>query len=302
MNVVITGGLGYIASALIELYRDEKNVTVTLIDKEFIPQRLVTLKKLKHFKYVQADILDEEKIKPYLEKADLVYHFAGLIEAESSVAHPEETMQVNYYGTQVVSSLISEKCHLVFASTANVFGGKREDEVHKGLTEESEVATKYPYAESKVAAENWIIENVKSYTICRFGTAYGYSDGIRFNLVSNLFVKQVLQGQPITIFGKGDNYRPFTHVHDLARAAQFLGEKKEQGTFHVVGENFTINEFADEVIKNLGKGEIRHEEKPSVFDSYHLSSPKLRGLGFKFRKTVGNSTREMRELFEVINV
>jgi len=251
---------------------------------------------------VQADILDTEKIKPILQDADIVYHYAGLIEAEASINRPTETFRVNFEGTINVAKLIPSTCRFVYASTCNVFGGLRENEKLKGLIESDTPNPKYPYAESKHFAETWIRNNLNNYIICRFGTAFGYSDGIRFNLVSNLFVKKLLQGENIQVYGKGDNFRPFCHVRDLAAASKFLAEYKEikNDIFHVVQENFTIKEFAKAIIKIVKKGGIEFVDKPVPFSSYHVSSVKLRNLGFKFGYNIKSSTLELMKLFKVM--
>ena len=94
----------------------------------------------------------------------------------------------------------------------------------------------------------------------------------------------------MTLHGKGDNFRPFTHVVDSARALEFLSNVKaspnEGKVWHVAGENLRIREVAELVAQTVPGTRIIELEQPAVFESYALDSSRLLNTGFDFRWTV----------------
>jgi nucleoside-diphosphate-sugar epimerase len=209
MRVLIVGGLGYIGSGLIEKYKatDADDIKVDIIDKRFVPHILTGLPE--NFHFVHGDMRDDSAIDPLLEKEpDRVYLLAAEVQAESSVNRERIIWENNFEAIVKVTEKCPPKSKLIFSSTGNVFGGVDESEKYMNLTEEDEPKPKYPYAESKRAVEKHLLAGDKDFVICRFGTNYGYAPGIRFNLVTNNFIKKALAGEPITIHGKGENFRP----------------------------------------------------------------------------------------------
>ena len=324
MRILITGGLGYVGMALVDSFRNDflheeagikaQSLEVTILDKDFIPQRVASLQGTGlNFRFVQEDInsltSDQEKCKEFLKGFDVIYHLASPVEAELSVNKENETWQTIKNATEKLANCKPLNCVFVFASTANVFGGLSQYDSQENLNEKDTPKPMYPYAKSKLAAENALLErrDPENIIICRFGTAYGYSDGIRFNLVTNIFFKQMLLGQPIEVFGDGSNFRSFCHVRDLARAMRFLVnlyQKKQisdKQVFHVVQANFQIKELA-QIIASFNKNcqVVFPPNKPASFMSYHLSSKKLTDLGFKFEENLKESTEEMVKIFGVM--
>lgn len=320
MKVIVTGGLGYVGAALLDTFREDfdriPGLEVVVVDKEFVPQRIVTLQgKGLNFRYVQADIntIDENGVivgdqtwEPILKDADVIFHLASPVEAESSVNREEETWRTIKGATLALARAKTEECLMFFASTANVFGGIPAGERNAGLSETDKVCPIYPYAQSKASAEAEIINNtaIRNVTICRFGTAFGYSDGIRFNLVTNIFFKRMLEGKDLHVYGDGSNLRPLCHVRDIARALRFLAEKRmnneigDKEVFHVVQANYAIRDLARVVAGFNPKCSVVHPvDKPAPFMSYALSNAKLTSLGFKFEENLAKSTKEMLYLF-----
>lgn len=301
MRALIVGGIGYIGSALIDEYRKRTDVEVDILDKRFIPHILADLPD--NFNYVQGDMRDDKIIDPLLKKKpDMVYLLAAEVEAEKSVHKETIIWENNYEGIVKVVEKCPDESRLIFASTGNVFGGVNEDEKYMDLTEEDEPKPKYPYAESKRAVEKYLLESDRNYTICRFGTNYGYAPGIRFNLVTNNFIKKALTGETITIHGKGENYRPTVCVKDVARALAYLSEeeKAEGEIYHVVCENYKIRDLAQKIKSIISTTKTEHIAKDVPFSSYNLSSEKIKKLGFEFEWDVEKAVKEMINVFGCI--
>lgn len=300
MKIMIAGAMGYDGSGLIESYRGNTKDEIVLLDKRFVPHLLVNLPP--NFRYVQGNILDKDLMKELLKDVDLVYLLAGEVEAEKSINKEREIWENNYDGAVRVIEACSNDTHILFASSGNVFGGVLSTEKNMHLTEDDAPRPKYPYAESKRAVEEYLLKSKKKYTIMRFGTHYGYSPGIRFNLVTNVFIQRAMMGMGITVHGSGDNYRPTLCVHDAIRGMRFLAMNRRAvgEIFHLVGNNYRIREIAAEVKKVFPEVSIEHVLKEVPFNSYHLSSDKIKSIGFSFEWDINRGIIEMKELFGAV--
>ena len=300
MRVLIIGGLGYIGSELIEQYKrmKDKDIKVDILDKQFVPHVVTDLPG--NFYFIEGDMKDDSVIEPLLaRRPDIVYLLAAEVQAESSLHKERAIWENNFEAVIKVIQKCPPESRLIFASTGNVFGGVDESEKYMDLTEEDEPRPKYPYAESKRAVEKHLLNTDKDFVICRFGTNHGYSPAIRFNLVTNNFIKKAMAGKTITIHGKGENFRPTVCVKDAVRAMLFLGEKKETKNeiFHVVCENFKIKDLALKVTSINPRTKIEYIAKEVPFSSYNLSNKKIRQYGFEFKWNLEKTLKEMATIF-----
>jgi UDP-glucose 4-epimerase len=282
-NILIFGGLGYIGSALCELYRNEPRHKVTVLDNRFIPERIAGFPP--HFRFVHADIADLDLMAYLARDAEIAHFLAAQVEAESSAERSEAVWRDNFELPKSVIERITTDVRVVFPSSGNVFGGTPEGAKWQGLTEDDRPHPKLPYAETKREMENFLNASNRNFTILRFGTNYGYSPGMRFNLVTNIFLKRALEGQPIQLHGGGRNWRPTACVTDCARALIFVAERRDTAgeTFHVVSGSFPIRQLAEQVLALTGsESKLVIVEKAVPFNSYALSSDKIKNLGFTF--------------------
>lgn len=303
MRILIIGGLGYIGSAIIEECKAKLNdsIKIDIIDKKFIPYIIANLPN--NFHFTQGNIRDDKVILPLLEKEpDIIYILAAEVEAEKSINKERAIWENNYEAVIKIIDKCPKESRIIFASTGNVFGGLNETDKFMELTEEDEPKPKYPYAESKRAVEQYLFGSEKNFIICRFGTNYGYSPSIRFNLVTNNFVKKALSGEPIIIYGQGKNYRPTVCVKDVASAAIFLGRevKASREIFHVVSENFRIIDLANKIRDIIPSVKFEFLAKEVPFNSYHLSSEKIKKFGFSFNWKIERAITEMIGMFKSI--
>ncbi len=305
MRILIVGGLGYIGSALIEHYKTQKNYknTIYILDKRFVPHILADLPI--NFHFVEGDMKDSNAINPLLEKKpDIVYLLAAEVAAESSINRERAVWENNFEAMVKVIEKCPPESRLIYASTGNVFGGVDESEKFLDLSEDDEPHPKYPYAESKIAVEKHLRNSNKNYIICRFGTNYGYSPGIRFNLVTNNFIKKALMGKAVIIHGKGENFRPTVCVKDSVRAMLFLVDRKEANReiFHVVCENFKIKDLAKKIIYSINSSlNLEYIAQEILFSSYNLSSNKIKKLGFQFEWNLDKEIKNMIKIFNSLN-
>ncbi len=301
MKIIIAGGMGYIGSAIAEIYRNQPEHEIIMFDKRFIPERVAALPK--HIKYIQADMQDKDTMRTLLEGADVLHLLAAEVEAEKSIGKVEAVWDHNYHAPIGLLEVTPPTTRVMFASTGNIFGGVDESVKYLDLNEEDTPAPKLPYAETKVAMEKYLRETDRDYVVCRFGTNYGFSPGVRFNLVTNIFVQRTLLGKNLTIHGKGENFRPTVCVNDCARALEFLAKREDASkqTFHVVNESFKIRELGANVVRLFGdKTKLEFVDKVVPFSAYALSNKKIRDFGFEFAWNLESAVLDMKERFSVM--
>lgn len=228
MNILITGGAGFIGSHIVEYHLSQKD-TVYVIDN------LITgsIRNLEHLKTDASLHIITEDLCTYrftdIPKIDLIYHMASPASPIQYKKHPIETMMVNAEGTRNLLEFMrtSKSTSLVIASTSEVYG---DPEVHP-QTEEywgnvNSVGVRSCYDEAKRYAEALCMSYIRQYNldirIARIFNTYGphmeREDG---RIISN-FVVQALSNQPITIYGDGTQTRSFCYVSDLVRGLNAL--------------------------------------------------------------------------------
>ena len=168
------------------------------------------------------------------------------------------------------------------------------------ITEKSTTDPLDFYAKQKYLSERATGWLNKAPTILRFGTLFGLSPRMRFDLVINRFIAQAIKEKNITVFG-GTQYRPFLHVSDASDAIIFSLEKNLTGTYNVLSENLTIKQAAERISKVTGcKINISNEDNDNR--NYKVSAEKLKQIGFKPSKTIEDAITEIKEVIDNGNI
>ena len=153
MNILLTGGAGYIGSHT-TLSLIDKGHSVTVIDNLITGSKALIPKKAKHY---DVDIADESSMQKILKenKFDIVMHFAGLTRVDESVKYPQKYKLHNFEKSKTFFSLCIESNlkKIIFSSSAGVYGNNDSS----NLTEESELKPINPYANTKYQIENFLI-------------------------------------------------------------------------------------------------------------------------------------------------
>ncbi len=216
-NVLVIGGAGYIGSALLPKLL-EKGYHVRLLDL-FLYGMDSIAEYVAHprLEIVRADFRQVDKVVECMQGMDAVIHLGGIVGDPACALDENLTIEVNLVATRTIAEIAKGFgiSRFVFASTCSVYGASDED-----LDERSVLNPLSLYARSKIASER-VLLNLSSPTfspvILRFGTIYGLSGRIRFDLVVNLLTAKAITEGKITIYG-GDQWRPFVHVDDAAAA------------------------------------------------------------------------------------
>ena len=287
-KILITGGLGYIGTELCKLYSGFSwKYDVVVVDNRFVSERVNELKRRK-IKFIQADILNIDEIKPYIKDADFVHHLAGItdvayVKKDSNKEKDALTRKVAIDGTANVLTSMNNKATIIFPSTHVVYEGLKEQK--ENLDENYPTSTFLEYASSKVQNEKQIKESGIRYAIFRLGSVYGFStDTMRINIMPNLFSKIASQNGKIKLFGGGTQLKSLVPLVDVARCFKFVEENEsfESGIYNLTKENLTVKNVAD-ICKNINpKLEIITTDDEVPNKGYTLSNKKLLNTGFEF--------------------
>lgn len=282
MRILITGGAGYVGSLLSRKLLS-KGYQVRVMDalwygKQPIEECLTN----ENFELIQDDIRNLTSTVRAMKDVDAVIHLASIVGMPASSIEPRTSEEINYLATKNIAEL----CQLhgigtyIFASTCAVYGSQP----NKMITEKSRTDSLDFYAKQKFLSERAIGWLNNAPTIFRFGTLFGLSPRMRFDLVINLFIARALNEKKIVVFG-GNQFRPFLHVEDAADSLIFALEKDLTGTYNVVSQNMTIMDAAQK-ISGFTDCEIEISNENEDRRDYKVSSEKFNRVGFVPKKNV----------------
>jgi nucleoside-diphosphate-sugar epimerase len=302
-RVLVTGGCGYIGSALVPRLLDDERVSeVVILDSlaNGSPAHLAGCVG-DRLDFRRGDVRDYGAVESATRGVDAVIHLAAITGAASTHDRREETFAVNRDGTENVLTAAGkfDVDSVVVASSCNNYGRAAS----RDIDETTEQNPLNPYAESKVACERLLDEAVDAYgfdaTALRMSTNYGWSPGVRFNLVVNHFVFRGLTDRPLTVYGDGSNWRPFIHVRDAARAyldAALDPDAWPQRVYNVGSNegNYRIAEIAEIVREELDRDlDVTYLEDEQPGPSYHVNFDRLAETGFETEWTLREGIRDI---------
>ena len=236
MQVLVTGGAGYIGSVMIPLLL-ERGHKVKCLDRFFFSKE--TLKDVvsnPNLELIKDDVrwFDPEILKG----VDVVADLAALSNDPAGELDPAKTFDINYLGRVRVAKLSKEYGvkRYILASSCSVYGF-REDMI---LDENSPTSPLTTYAKSNLLAEQDVLmlsDSSFSVTVLRQATVYGLSPRMRFDLAINGMVLGLFKDKVIPVMRNGDQWRPFVHVEDASKAFMTVMEAQEE---KVNGETFNV--------------------------------------------------------------
>ena len=293
MTVLVTGGAGYIGSALVPVLA-ERGHDVRLLD-DFSLSSPRNLMGAPAVEFVRGDIRDGETVAAAMADIDAVIHLAAITGAAQSHDMAERVHEVNARGTATVldAAAAAGVDRVVVASSCNVYGETHAD----ALTETDEPAPRNPYAESKLAGEAACRDAAIDCVSLRLATNFGWSPGIRFNLVVNDFVFRALADEPLTVYGDGTNWRPFIHVSDSARAL-VAALDWAPGVYNVGHDNYRIEAVAAAVEAVVDRPvEVTYLQDRDPGPSYHADFSAARAQGLDTRVDLEAGIADLAERF-----
>ena len=233
MNILITGGAGFIGSNLSKYYLD-KNQQLTIIDN-LLTGNLKNLQPClnnKNLNFIEADVLDFDFSK--LQRFDLIFHLASPASPVKYKKYPIETLMVNSLGSKRILDFMlqSKSGTFVFASTSEVYGDPlKHPQKEDYFGNVNPIGTRASYDEAKRFGETLAINYLRKFDlnirIARIFNTYGPNMEKNDGRVISNFINQCLNNSHITIYGKGDQTRSFCYISDLVSGLDLLARKND---------------------------------------------------------------------------
>ncbi|MDX6770479.1 MAG: GDP-mannose 4,6-dehydratase [Elusimicrobiota bacterium] len=280
MNVLITGGAGFVGSHLSEVLLSRGHGVFVIDDLSTGSIRNVEhLKNKRGFGYKIATIFDQALMAELVDRADAVYHLAAAVGVRLIVEDPIRTIETNVHGTEVVLRQAAKKGkRVILTSTSEVYGkapGKGAFREDQDLVFGATSKARWAYACSKAIDEFMALAYYKQKgvptTVVRLFNTVGPRQTGRYGMVIPSLVGQALRGEPLTVFGTGKQTRCFAFVGEIVNAlADLLPCKAAHGRVVNLGSNeeVSINELAARIIKLTGsKSKIKRIPYDQAYES-----------------------------------
>jgi nucleoside-diphosphate-sugar epimerase len=290
MNILVTGGCGYLGTILVEKLL-KKNLNVVVIDRMWFGN---FLKKNRRLRIIKDDFKNLNNYK--LPNFNSIIHLANIANDPSAELSPSLSWEINVLGTEILMNYAKKNRikKFLYASSGSVYGIKKERKV----TENLELVPISLYNKTKMIAERIIAsysDQIDFYCI-RPATICGYSPKMRLDVTVNLLTFNALQKGLMTIFG-GKQIRPNIHIQDISNIfIHFLNKKLPSGFYNAGFENLSIIQIAKKIEKKVNT-KIKIIKNTNDPRSYRQDSSKLLKTGFKPKFGVDYAIDELIEKF-----
>ncbi len=264
-RALVTGGAGFIGSHLCEELL-ARGVTVDVID-DLSTGSLANVQPLLQndkFHMVKDSILDEQTMGLLIERCDVVFHLAAAVGVELIISDPVRTIETNIRGCEVVLETANRfNKKVILASSSEIYGKsedvpfREEDDCVSGAT----IYSRWSYSCSKMIDEFLALAYHREYglpiVIVRMFNTIGPRQTGQYGMVVPRFIRAALRGEPIRVFGSGEQTRCFAHVKEVVQALITIAEEpRAVGDVFNIGtdEEITIGDLA-KTIKRLTKSD-----------------------------------------------
>jgi UDP-glucose 4-epimerase len=297
MNVLVTGGAGFIGSNIVDGLLEE-GFNVFVVDNLSTGKENNLNKKAKFYK---TDIRDKESLEKIFSevKPEVVFHLAAQIDVRKSVADPAFDSTVNVTGAiNVFESAVKYGTRrIVFSSTGGALYGEPEK---LPASENTEIAPLAPYGVSKYCGEQYLNYFKRLYgierVILRYANVYGpRQDPLGEAGVIAIFTGKILQDEQPVIFGDGNQTRDYVYVKDIVNA-NLIAMSGKEGIYNIgTGKEISVNELVKEFSSILNKEIKPVYASPRMGEVQHISLDETRAkkeLGFTLKYTLSQGLEE----------
>jgi UDP-glucose 4-epimerase len=304
MNILVTGGAGFIGSNIVLGLVAAGHRSIVVLDDLTTGSEANLAACREEVVLRRGDVRDAGLVHDLVMQADAVFHLAARVGNVRSLEAPVEDAEVNVIGTRNVLHAARKRPNLriVFSSSAAIFGESR----YVPVDENHPTSPDSPYGVSKLAGELDVLCYAKAFglrAVClRYFNVYGRHQIFdAYGNVIPIFVERLLRGEELVIYGDGEQTRDFVDVQDVVAANIAALAAEQTGAFNIgTGKPTTVNELARTLEVCLGRkldvrrepprsGEVRHS---------HASIDRARAvLGYRPRVELEHGLRNYLEWY-----
>ena len=302
MNLLVTGGCGFIGSNFINYYYfKNENATIINLDAMYYcashDNILSEIKSSDRYHFIHCNLTSFDFVNYILDKHQITHiiHFAAQSHVQNSFDDSLQYTSDNIVGTHTLLECCKKRklVKIIHVSTDEVYGESLNDEIKH---ETSLLIPTNPYAATKASAEMIAMSYIKSYNlpiiITRGNNVYGPNQFPE--KIIPRFIQQLQLNEQVTIQGDGSAKRSFLHVNDTCSAFELILEKGVIGEIYNIGTNigeseFTVIEIAKILVKLIKKTDSFQsyvkfiQDRPFNDSRYFISNEKLKALGWEIK-------------------
>jgi nucleoside-diphosphate-sugar epimerase len=298
-KILITGGAGYIGCVVVKKLL-AKGYKVKVLDSMLDYNGKKTLEENKNLEVVNGDIRHLEDLYIAIHDVYAVLHLAGIVGDPACNVDFTATITVNHEATKSLVEICKRfnVKRLIFASSCSVYGASKDIILNEG----SFLNPISSYAKTQIDSEQIILDSIGSDivpTMLRFGTVYGMSDRMRFDLVVNILTAKAVMEGAMTVF-HGETWRPMIHVDDAANSYITVLEAPDElvnrEIFNVGSnsQNYQMIELGRLVEQAIPGSQLEQVSINEDERNYRVSFDKIsKLLGYKTEKTVLDGIEEI---------
>ncbi len=291
MNILVTGGLGFIGSNFIRHMLDKYDGKIDITNLDNIsysgnPDNLKDVEDKKNYHFIKGDISDYEILKKAAKDSEIIFNFAAETHVDRSIRSSMNFVMSNIVGCTVLLDFVRDNNikKLVHISTDEVYGSIAEG----SFNEKSTLSPNSPYASTKASADLIAMSYAKTYNlpvvITRSTNNFGpFQHPEKF---IPLMTTNLIENKKIPIYGDGLNVRDWIYVNDNCKAIDLASKKGKVGEIYNIGANNERRniDVARFIVEELKKDETYIEfvkDRPAHDKRYSLDCSKIKKLGFK---------------------
>lgn len=286
MNIIVTGGAGFIGSNFVHyVYRERPDWHITVLDALTYAGNKANLEGLdpERVTFVHGDITDADLVDKLVAEHDAVVHYAAESHNDNSIDNPRPFLDTNIVGTYTILEAVRRhKKRLHHISTDEVFGDLELDDPYK-FNEKTPYNPSSPYSSTKAGSDLLVRAWMRSFgveaTISNCSNNYGPYQHVEKFIPRQ--ITEILEGRKPKLYGAGHNVRDWIHTEDHSSAVLTVLEKGKIGETYLIGadgekDNKTVVEL---ILTLMGKDPNDYEhvnDRPGHDMRYAIDSTKLR--------------------------
>ena len=298
LKVLVTGGAGYVGSALVPALLARGHRVRVLDLYMFGDDALDAVRYNPDLEQIEGDVRDRDTGDRAVDRCDAVIHLASISNDPSFAFDPALGKSINYdcFAALVDSAQKADVRRFIYTSSSSVYGVNDEPNV----TEDLPLAPLTEYAKYKAKCEDLLLQMRKpgmAVLILRPAMVCGYSPRLRLDLSVNILTHHAVKNRKITVSG-GDQKQPNIHIADLCdlyvQSLEWPVDKIDGQIFNAGWDNLTLDQIAQMVQRIVGPDVAIERTPAGDKQSYHISSEKIRReVGFAPTHNIEDAVRDL---------